>query len=303
MKKGIIPENKRTESRRGTHSHPRPARGPQRGRSRPRPRRRARCPGGGRRPRGGRPGRCGGRTRRRGRHGHRRACGDQHGRRPAGPARAREERHRHPHQGHPARHPRHLDGRRRVGSPARRGPARRAPGADSIYAGQPATADGTAEGREANADPGREPDPAVAAEVAQYVAAIAQAAGEASKALAAGDLEAALAALEAVRDQAAQGRRVIKAAASGRRAPATRPGALRDLVEDHLRTFPGTAFTPHQIGKVLTRSAGAVANTLDKLTALGTAQLACDKPRRYRLASAPGDAGDPGTGAAPPSAA
>jgi hypothetical protein len=36
---------------------------------------------------------------------------------------------------------------------------------------------------------------------------------------------------------------VIKAAASGRRAPATRPGAHRDLVMEHLRKFPGTAFT------------------------------------------------------------
>lgn len=38
---------------------------------------------------------------------------------------------------------------------------------------------------------------------------------------------------------------------------ATRPGALRDLVEEQLRKFPGAAFTPHQIGKVLERSAGA----------------------------------------------
>ena len=93
---------------------------------------------------------------------------------------------------------------------------------------------------------------------------------------------------------------MIKAAASGRHAPATRPGALRDLVEEHLRTFPGTAFTPHQVGKVLTRSAGAVANALDKLVALGTAELASDKPRSYRLAPAapaPNAVGDPGTSA------
>lgn len=178
------------------------------------------------------------------------------------------------------------------------------PSGSAADAGQPASADGTAEGGEADVGPGQEPDPAVTAETAQNVAAIAQAADEAAKALRAGDLDAALAALVAAREQATQGLRVIKAAASGRRAPATRPGALRDLVEDHLRTFPGTAFTPHQIGKALTRSAGAVANALDKLTALGTAQLACDKPRSYRLAPAPGDAGDPGTGAAaPPSAA
>ena len=83
---------------------------------------------------------------------------------------------------------------------------------------------------------------------------------------------------------------MVKAAASGRRAPATRPGALRDLVEEHLRKFPGTAFTPHQVGKVLTRSAGAVANALDKLVSLGAAQMVTDKPRTYRLAPAAPDA-------------
>ena len=102
---------------------------------------------------------------------------------------------------------------------------------------------------------------------------------------------------------------MIKAAASGRRAPATRPGALRNLVEEHLRKFPDAVFTPHQVGKVLERSAGAVANALDKLTALGTAQMVTDKPRSYRLAPAapapaPDAAGDPGTSAeAAPSAA
>jgi hypothetical protein len=171
-------------------------------------------------------------------------------------------------------------------------------------AGQPAPApaDGTAEGQQPEAGTGPGPDPAVTAEAAGNVLAIAQAADEAGKALAAGDLPAALAALDAARDLAACGRRVLKAAASGRRAPATRPGALRDLVEEHLRKFPDTAFTPHQVGKVLTRSAGAVANALDKLTALGTAQMATDKPRTYRLAPAapapaPDAAGDPGTSA------
>jgi len=115
---------------------------------------------------------------------------------------------------------------------------------------------------------------------------MAQAADEAGKALAAGSPDVALAALDTARDLAAQGRRVLKAAASGRRAPATRPGALRDLVEEHLRKFPETAFTPHQVGKVLTRSAGAVANALDKLVSLGTAEMVTDKPRTYRLAAA-----------------
>jgi hypothetical protein len=51
---------------------------------------------------------------------------------------------------------------------------------------------------------------------------------------------------------------------------------------------------------VLTRSAGAVANALDKLVGLGTAQMVTDKPRTYQLATAataPDAAGDPGTSA------
>jgi hypothetical protein len=125
------------------------------------------------------------------------------------------------------------------------------PAAEPADAGQPApvTPDGTAEGQQAEARTEPGPDPAVTAEAAGTVAAIAQAADEAGKALAAGNLDVALAALEAARDLAAQGRRAVKAAASGRRAPATRPGALRDLVEEHLRKFPETAFTPHQVGQ------------------------------------------------------
>jgi hypothetical protein len=119
-------------------------------------------------------------------------------------------------------------------------PAAEASDAGSAPGGQlaPAPADDTAEGEtgKAGAEPG--PDPAVTAEAAANVLAIAQAADEAGQALAAGDLPAAPTALAAARDQAACGRRVIKAAASGRRAPATRPGALRDLVEEHLRQFP-----------------------------------------------------------------
>ena len=149
----------------------------------------------------------------------------------------------------------------------------------------PALDSGTAENQQAEAGTtAPRPDPAVTAEAAGRVLAIAQAADEAGKALAAGNLDVALAALDTARDLAAQGRRVLKAAASGRRAPATRPGALRDLVEEHLRKLPDTAFTPHQIGKVLTRSAGAVANALDKLVSLGIAELATEKPRSFRLA-------------------
>ena len=191
------------------------------------------------------------------------------------------------------------------------------PAAEPAGASQPApvTADATAGDQQADAGPEPGPDPAVtaeaagtiaaiaqAAEAAGTIAAIAQAADEARQALDAGNLDGALAALEAARELAAQGRRVLKAAASGRRAPATRPGALRDLVEEHLRKFPGTAFTPHQVGKALTRSAGAVANALDKLVSLGVAQMVTDKPRAYRLGSAapaPDAAGGPAAGAEP----
>ena len=71
------------------------------------------------------------------------------------------------------------------------------------------------------------------------------------------------------------------------------------MVEDHLQ-YPEAAFTPHQVGKVLTRSAGAVANALDKLVSLGVAQMVIDKPRTYQFATAPAAAdaaGDPTDGA------
>jgi hypothetical protein len=57
---------------------------------------------------------------------------------------------------------------------------------------------------------------------------------------------------------------------------------------------------------VLTRSAGAVANALDKLTGLGTAQMVTDKPRTYRLApAAPArdEAGGPAADAEPAASA
>ena len=68
----------------------------------------------------------------------------------------------------------------------------------------------------------------------------------------------------------------------GATSPAARPGQLRDLVQAHLAANPDADFTPHAIGRVLSRSSGAVANALDRLTALGQAQLTSDKPRRYR---------------------
>jgi hypothetical protein len=85
-------------------------------------------------------------------------------------------------------------------------PADEAPPAD---AGQPAPVpvDGTAEDQQAEAGTEPGPDSAVTAEAAGNVLAIAQAADAAGRALAAGGLDAALAALDTARGQAACGRR------------------------------------------------------------------------------------------------
>ncbi|MEY9861367.1 putative transcriptional regulator [Catenulispora sp. GAS73] len=61
-------------------------------------------------------------------------------------------------------------------------------------------------------------------------------------------------------------------------------GALRALVEAHLRAHPEQDFTAGQIGKALTRSSGAVANALDKLVGEGIAEQTSTSPRKFRLA-------------------
>ncbi|UGT53987.1 hypothetical protein [Nocardia asteroides] len=62
-------------------------------------------------------------------------------------------------------------------------------------------------------------------------------------------------------------------------------GALRGQVEDFLHENPGKEFTPHQIGKALARSSGAVHNALVKLTDGGTACQTSTAPRKFTLAS------------------
>jgi predicted transcriptional regulator len=148
-------------------------------------------------------------------------------------------------------------------------------------AGESQQADGASAGDGA----GTAPDPAVLAAAGQHTGQIQDAAAAVTSALGAGDLRAALAGIEAIYDQAGQARRTLKAATGGRKAPAARPGALRELVAAHLRDHPGTSFTPHQIGQKLNRSSGAVANALDKLVSLGEAELATEKPRSFRLAA------------------
>ena len=44
---------------------------------------------------------------------------------------------------------------------------------------------------------------------------------------------------------------------------------------------------PHEIHKVLSHSSGAIANALDTLVKLGDAELATEKPRRFRRTAKP----------------
>ena len=55
-----------------------------------------------------------------------------------------------------------------------------------------------------------------------------------------------LAGLDEIYEQAAQARRALKAAIGGRKAPAVRPGGLRDKVLAHLDEHPDKEFTPHE---------------------------------------------------------
>ncbi|WP_328397883.1 hypothetical protein [Nocardia sp. NBC_00416] len=64
-----------------------------------------------------------------------------------------------------------------------------------------------------------------------------------------------------------------------------RSGALRGQVEDFLRDHPDADFSPHQIGKALNRSSGAVHNALVTLTKGGTAHQTSVAPKRFALAT------------------
>jgi len=152
---------------------------------------------------------------------------------------------------------------------------------------------------EDNTAAGEPPDPALAAEVAGRVEQIQSAASAAASVLAGGgDLRAALAGIDEIYDQAAQARRALKAATGGKKATtAARPGGLREKVLGHLRDHPGESFTPHEIHKVLSHSSGAIANALDTLVNLGDAELATEKPRKFRFAgtaATPAQAGETG---------
>ncbi|MBL1102804.1 MarR family transcriptional regulator [Streptomyces coffeae] len=70
------------------------------------------------------------------------------------------------------------------------------------------------------------------------------------------------------------------------------PGALRQMVIDHLTAHPNEAFTATRISRTIAKSSGAIANALATLTKQGIAEQVTEHPRTYRLATTPanGDA-------------
>ena len=144
---------------------------------------------------------------------------------------------------------------------------------------------------DAGGEAGDAPDPALVTELTGRLDQIRAAADAAGLVLtASGDLKTVLAGLDEIYEQAAQARRALKAAIGGRKAPAVRPGGLRDKVLAHLDDHPDKEFTPHEIHKVLGHSSGAIANALETLVKLGDAEVATEKPRRFRRAAQPAEA-------------
>jgi hypothetical protein len=193
------------------------------------------------------------------------------------------------------------------GTPAGGAPADGSPGEPDMATGpergdepggEPSPSDTPAAGDSESV--GEQPDPALVAEVTGRIEQIQSTASAAAIVLTGGNLRAVLAGLDEIYDQVGQARRALKAAVGGRKAPAARPGGLREKVLGHLRDHPNASFTPHEIHKVLGNSSGAIANALDTLVKLGDAELATEKPRKFRLVGAvtapagPGGAGGDG---------
>ncbi|MEV8022140.1 hypothetical protein AB0O76_38680 [Streptomyces sp. NPDC086554] len=63
------------------------------------------------------------------------------------------------------------------------------------------------------------------------------------------------------------------------------PGALRQMVIDHLQAHPDEAFTATKISRLIEKSLGAIANSLATLVKQGIAEQVSDRPRTYRLAT------------------
>ncbi|GAA4924042.1 hypothetical protein GCM10023334_028510 [Nonomuraea thailandensis] len=144
----------------------------------------------------------------------------------------------------------------------------------------------------ADTDPAREQARTELLELAELFIGAATAIGESEEAvLALGRLEMAIARAPQVhRNARAVLTGTTPARSSGRgggvaAGSSIRHGALRDRVLEHLNEYPGKEFTPYEIGRALDSSSGAVANALDRLVNLDQAELTCERPRRFRLAS------------------
>jgi hypothetical protein len=129
-------------------------------------------------------------------------------------------------------------------------------------------------------------DPAAVADAREVLTAMRDVITSALDALDAGDGGKADAAAEIVYGASGKARRLVRTAARGRPRTASgqakfAPGQLRAKVAAHLAAFPGKEFTPHEIGKAINHSAGAVANALEKLVALDEAVCTNERPRRF----------------------
>ncbi|MGP4029711.1 MarR family transcriptional regulator [Actinomadura sp. 3N407] len=158
--------------------------------------------------------------------------------------------------------------------------------ADTDTADAPADAEAEAEATDAEEEG---MDAAAVTEASGALTELRDAVGAALTALESGDRAAALAVAETIYTGSGKARRLVRAAANGRPRTASgrarsHPGELRGKVAAHLAAHPGAEFTPHEIGKVVGHSAGAIANALDRLVALGEAVTTCERPRRFSAA-------------------
>jgi hypothetical protein len=127
---------------------------------------------------------------------------------------------------------------------------------------------------------------AAVTEARQALTALGEVIIAAVDALTTGDREAASTAAEVIYADSGRTRRLVRAAANVRPRTSSgrarsHPGEMRAKVAAHLAAHPGKEFTPHEIGKVIGHSAGAVANALDRLATLGQAVETCERPRRF----------------------
>jgi hypothetical protein len=177
------------------------------------------------------------------------------------------------------------------GSDTSPGDAGTNPGDDTDDTDADTDAPGEADGATGDGNEAEQPmDEATVTEASEALTVLAAVITSAAQALQAGDRAAALMAAESIYGDSAKVRRLVKTAAKPRPRSASgaarsHPGEMRAKVAAHLAAHPGLQLTPHEVGKAIGHSAGAVANALDKLTETGEAVMTCDRPRRFTAAS------------------